>query len=74
MKRYEVTLICHCVEISEDGTRQELMPVSGPSWNVPYKGMVAIQQILLKALTKIGSWGMARLTPEEVAEVEKMTA
>jgi hypothetical protein len=70
--RYKVTLKCVCVEIGEDGTERELL-TDGPTWIVPYKGMVAIQQLVLGVITKIASWGLARLEKDEATQVAEMT-
>jgi hypothetical protein len=70
--KYEVTLKCICVEVAEDGTRRTLLD-DGPTWKgLPYKGMVAIQQMMIKVITGIGSWGLANLTSEEAQEVSAM--
>jgi hypothetical protein len=71
MKRYEVSF-GKCVEIDEKGIRTEIN--SGVTANVPYVGLVAVQQLLIGVLQKMGTWGLARLTPEEKAEVGKMIA
>ena len=72
MKRYEVQLICRVTEISENGTRQDLLLPNGPTWNVPRTGLVAIEQLMLGVLNKIGSWGYNHLSVEEKKEVDQM--
>ena len=71
-KKYEVSVNCVCVEIDEDGNKNEILR-NGPTWTVPYSGMVAIQQLLIGVIVKIGSWGLAKLDTEEAAQVSGMT-
>ena len=68
--KYEVTLKCICVEVAEDGTKRTLLD-DGPTWKgLSYAGMVYIQQMMLKVINAIGSWGVAKLTADEKAELD----
>ena len=55
-------------EIDEDGNCQEFMLPSGPTFNMPYKGMWATQRLMVKLLAHMTTWGANYLTPEEIAE------
>jgi hypothetical protein len=70
--KYEVTIKCICVEVAEDGTRQTLLD-DGPTWKgLQYNGMVGIQQLVLKVINAIGSWGVARLSAEDKVLLDEM--
>jgi hypothetical protein len=73
-KRYAVTISLRVSECAGED-HKEMMNVDVDYHNLPYSGVVDIEQLMLAVLNKLGKWGVDKVEADaaKVAKVSKVT-